>query len=86
MNSCIVLVRKDDWTEACTAARVIDANDGAAVRAFFETLVRAEPDPRAQTASDTGLITGYYEPLAARRAQTRRRIPDPVYTACRTIC
>ena len=78
MNSCIVLVRRADWAEACTAARVIDANDGAAIRAFFENhfvpnLIRAEDG------TDTGLITGYYEPLLRGARKRGGEFQTPLY-------
>lgn len=78
MNSCIVLVRRADWSQACTAARLIDANDGAAVRAFFESyfvpnLIRAEDG------SDTGLITGYYEPLLRGARKRGAEFQTPLY-------
>ena len=78
MNSCIVLVRRADWSQACTAARVINANDSAAVRAFFETyfvpnLIRAEDG------SDTGLITGYYEPLLRGARRRGGEFQTPLY-------
>ncbi len=78
MNSCIVLVRRADWTEACNAARVIDADDGAAIRTFFEryfvpNLIRAEDG------SDTGLITGYYEPLLRGARKRGGEFQTPLY-------
>lgn len=78
LNSCIALVRKADWTEACTAARTINAADGAAVRAFFEryfvpNLIRSEDG------SDTGLITGYYEPLLRGARKRGGEFQTPLY-------
>jgi membrane-bound lytic murein transglycosylase A len=60
--SCRVLAPRPDWKTACAASRLVDPADAEAVRQYFETyfvpnLVRA-PD-----GLDTGLITGYYEPL-----------------------
>jgi membrane-bound lytic murein transglycosylase A len=66
--SCEVLIRKDDWRGPCNFARGVDASDGAAVRIFFESFFVPHqvinPD-----GSETGLVTGYYEPLlhGARR-------------------
>ena len=62
MKSCTALVRKADWTAACTAARAIDALDAAAVRGFFERHF-VPHQIRAADGSDVGLITGYYEPM-----------------------
>jgi membrane-bound lytic murein transglycosylase A len=85
-SSCRVLGAKPDWKAACAAARLVDPADGAAVRQYFETyfvpnLVRA-PD-----GADTGLVTGYYEPLL-HGARTRGgafqtplyKVPDDLVT------
>ena len=60
--SCDVLVKKMEWKETCAAARGIDASSEKAVRGFFETAFVphqvSNPD-----GSDSGLVTGYYEPL-----------------------
>ena len=71
-------MRRADWTEACNAARVIDADDGAAIRTFFEryfvpNLIRAEDG------SDTGLITGYYEPLLRGARKRGGEFQTPLY-------
>ena len=62
LASCSVLVKKPDWKEPCTIAREVDASDGKAVRMFFESFFVPNqvinPD-----GTDTGLVTGYYEPL-----------------------
>ncbi len=61
-NSCIVLIKKPEWKEVCTIARTLAVSDRAAVRTFFETFLV----PHLVTTADgneTGLVTGYYEPL-----------------------
>jgi membrane-bound lytic murein transglycosylase A len=66
--SCRALAARPEWKAACAAATLVDAADGAAIRRFFETYF--EPNQvRAADGADTGLITGYYEPLlhGARR-------------------
>ncbi len=69
MASCSVLVRKDDWKPACTAARTVTASDQAAIRTFFERWFVAN-QIRAADGADTGLVTGYYE--AALRGARKR--------------
>jgi membrane-bound lytic murein transglycosylase A len=57
------------WQGPCAAAASIDARDAGAVRRFFETNFT----PYRVTSSDgaeTGLVTGYYEPLL-RGSRTR---------------
>jgi membrane-bound lytic murein transglycosylase A len=86
MASCRVLVRKSDWTEPCTVARTVNAGSGSAIRQFFETFF-VPNQVRAADGADTGLITGYYEPML-RGARTRGgafqtplyRVPDDLLT------
>ena len=62
LASCDALVRKPEWTGACIAARGVDRNDALVIRDFFET--RFVPNRVTTTeGNDTGLVTGYYEPL-----------------------
>jgi membrane-bound lytic murein transglycosylase A len=60
--SCRALGSREQWKAACLAARVVDANDPAAVRRYFETWF-VPNQIRSADGSDTGLITGYYEPM-----------------------
>ncbi len=86
LSSCAVLIKKSDWREACTAARTIDGGNAGAVRNFFETNFIPyqvnNPD-----GSQTGLVTGYYEPLlrgARKRGGVYQtplyRVPDDILT------
>lgn len=50
------------WRDPCATATAVDARDSAAVRAFFERYFSAY-QATAPDRSDTGLVTGYYEPL-----------------------
>ena len=62
MNSCSTLIKRSDWRAACTAAGQVNGDDDDAVRSFFETNFIPYKVFNAD-GSDTGLITGYYEPL-----------------------
>ncbi|GAC1421809.1 MAG: murein transglycosylase A [Burkholderiaceae bacterium] len=66
--SCEVLMKKPDWQEACAIGRDVPAADAKAVRLFFETFFTPYRIVNAD-GTDTGLVTGYYEPLlrGARR-------------------
>jgi membrane-bound lytic murein transglycosylase A len=64
------------WGEPCAIAATFDPRDAAAVRAFFErhfTAYRA----LAPDGTETGLVTGYYEPLlnGSRVRSERNRYP-----------
>lgn len=60
----------------CAAAATLDQPDTAAARRFFETYFTAYRIA-AVTGQDSGLFTGYYEPLlsGARSASPRYRVP-----------
>jgi membrane-bound lytic murein transglycosylase A len=62
LASCRALAARPDWKIPCATAKLVDAGDGAAIRQFFET--NFVPNlVRAADGADTGLITGYYEPM-----------------------
>lgn len=62
LASCSVLVKKPEWKEPCTVALDVNAQDGAAIRTFFEAFF--VPNQAVNTdGSEQGLVTGYYEPL-----------------------
>jgi membrane-bound lytic murein transglycosylase A len=86
LNSCSVLVKKPDWKEPCAVAREVDGANAAAVRMFFEAFFVPSqvinPD-----GTDSGLVTGYYEPLlhgARKRGGPYQtplyRVPDDLLT------
>jgi membrane-bound lytic murein transglycosylase A len=86
MNSCTTLVRKPEWTNACTAARGVNPTDGSAIRQFFEQMF-VPNQVRAADGADTGLITGYYEAMlhgARKRGGAFQtplyRVPDDLIT------
>jgi membrane-bound lytic murein transglycosylase A len=66
------------WREPCAAATRIDAHEPTAVREFFElhfTAYRAiAPDSQ-----ETGLVTGYYEPLLSGSRVRSERNRYPLY-------
>ncbi|TCP14918.1 membrane-bound lytic murein transglycosylase A [Crenobacter luteus] len=76
-QSCKALARKPQWSDTCRDAAALDAADGDAVRRFFETRFTAWKIE--DQARDTGLITGYYEPLLAGSRVKSARTPYPVY-------
>ncbi len=79
-SSCSVMIRKPEWRAACGAAQQVNANDLGFLRQYFETYFTPyqlfNPD-----GTDTGLVTGYYEPLL--RGSRRRAGPyqTPLYQA-----
>jgi membrane-bound lytic murein transglycosylase A len=86
MASCEALARRDAWRDVCAFARDVDGKDAIAVRAFFESYFTPY-QVSSQDGTDTGLITGYYEPLL--RGSRKRggpyqtplyRVPDDLLT------
>jgi len=66
------------WSPPCTAADAVDPQDGAAIRAFFESHF----SPYQVVAADgraEGTITGYYEPLLAGSRTRNERFAVPLY-------
>ena len=78
IGSCKVLVRKDGWTAPCTAAATVNPADGAAIRGFFE-LWFVPNQVRAADGADSGLITGYYEPMLYGARQRGGAFQTPLY-------
>jgi membrane-bound lytic murein transglycosylase A len=60
--SCGVLAKRADWSAPCSIAQSVNAADESAVRNFFENNFAPYRVLNAD-GSDSGLITGYYEPL-----------------------
>jgi membrane-bound lytic murein transglycosylase A len=66
------------WQSPCTTATAVDGGDPAAVRAFFESHF-IPYQVLAADGSDTGRITGYYEPLLAGSRVKTARFSVPLY-------
>jgi membrane-bound lytic murein transglycosylase A len=66
------------WRDSCEASATVDAHDDIAVRAFFEAhftpyqLIGAD-------GRDSGVVTGYYEPLLQGSRQRSERYRFPLY-------
>jgi len=78
LNSCKARGSRPEWLAVCAAAKQQPIIDPAGARHFFEaqfTAYRLLKDKDTQRARDTGLITGYYEPLLYGA-----RSPAPTFT------
>ena len=76
LASCGPLKKQIAWQSVCAAAAKLSPQDDASVRAFFEQWLT--PQQLLSTeGKDSGLITGYYEPLllGSRTSTTRYRFP-----------
>jgi membrane-bound lytic murein transglycosylase A len=80
MASCEKLITKSDWKESCSIARNVNARDDAAVRQFFEAFF-VPHQIRNADGSDTGLVTGYYEPLLRGARKRSGAFQTPLHRA-----
>ncbi|MBV8679166.1 MAG: MltA domain-containing protein [Aquitalea sp.] len=77
LQSCKVMGRKPAWQAVCAEAGRLPAGDGMQTRQFFESRFNAWAV--RDGASNSGLITGYYEPLLNGSRSRSERTPYPVY-------
>jgi membrane-bound lytic murein transglycosylase A len=76
--SCRVLAKKPQWSAPCVAAPGVDAADNAAIRRYFETYF-VPNQMRMPDGADTGLITGYYEPMLRGSRKRGGAFQTPLY-------
>lgn len=76
LASCSVLIKKAEWKEVCSVAKTVNGSDLPAVKAFFEAFLVPNQVLSAE-GSETGLVTGYYEPLlrGARKRGGAYQVP-----------
>ncbi len=79
LQSCHALRFRPVWVPICAAAKKVDADDLLAQRTFYETWFTPyqvlNPD-----GTDTGMVTGYYEPLLKGSRTKSERFAYPIYT------
>ncbi len=78
LSSCRVLAKKAEWKGACAASGRVDARDNAAIRSYFETYFVPQ-QMRTPDGADTGLVTGYYEPMLRGSRQRGGAFQTPLY-------
>ena len=80
LQSCRVLKAKPQWQAVCAGTELVDKNDSAAQRSFYEDKLIPfqvfNPD-----GSEQGVITGYYEPLLKGSRFKSARFRYPLYAA-----
>ena len=69
---------RSPWKDVCAAGERIDNTDSNAVRAFFATHF-SPYRVAADNGDDTGLVTGYYEPLLAGARARSAQFPVALY-------
>lgn len=78
MQSCSTLVNKSQWQAACNAAKQLDAPDKTMIHAYFKQYFNVF-NANNQDGTDTGMITGYYEPLLNGSLIKSSKYPYPLY-------
>ncbi|WP_395405443.1 murein transglycosylase A [Pseudoduganella sp. UC29_106] len=78
VQSCSKLAAQADWKESCTIARNVDANNEDSIRLFFESFLQPHKVV-APDSADSGLITGYYEPLLRGSRKKAGAYTAPLY-------
>jgi len=82
LESCRALSARgttiDAWRDVCTRANAIRIDDKAAIRAFLEGSL-APWRITSSDGSDTGRVTGYYEPLIAGSLTRAAPYTTPIY-------
>ena len=81
LKSCDVLRKRNseiNWRQVCAQASNISARDSQAIRQYFENNFQAY-EIRNSSGSETGLVTGYYEPVMSG-SKTRTSVYNtPLY-------
>ncbi|QWE16800.1 murein transglycosylase A [Polynucleobacter sp. AP-Nino-20-G2] len=73
LKSCEALRKRSseiNWRQVCAQASSVSGRDNQAIRQYFETDFQVYEVRNTATGSETGLITGYYEPVM-NGSQTR---------------
>ncbi|MDQ7000201.1 MAG: MltA domain-containing protein [Mariprofundus sp.] len=75
---CVSLQKKEQWQQICAEASLLDTDNQAGLRSFFERHFTPW-QLRNADGTDQGLITGYYEPLLYGSREKTERYRFPVY-------
>lgn len=78
LKSCNTLVNKLSWQKACNAASTLNKPNKLAIQTYFKQYFNAY-SANNQDGSDTGLITGYYEPKLQGSRTKSAQYPYPLY-------
>lgn len=78
LNSCSTLRNRTDWVVACDTAQTLLDTNTANLRQFFETRFTPHRVVNPEN-TDTGLITGYYEPLLRGSRVKQGKYIYPLY-------
>ncbi len=85
MQSCSTLINKPAWKNVCTAANQLqqqstNAPATEAIEAYFRTNFAVYKATNAD-GTDSGMITGYYQPILKGSRTKSAKYPNPLYAA-----
>lgn len=85
MQSCSTLVNKPVWQKACSAALQLNSQTASkpnleAVQSYFKQYFSVYKTTNID-GTESGLITGYYEPLLKGSRSKTAKYPNPLYQA-----
>jgi membrane-bound lytic murein transglycosylase A len=78
LQSCSTLINKPQWQTVCVAAKAFDKPNRQAVQVYFTQYFNLYSATNLD-GTDTGLITGYYEPLLKGSRTKSSQYPYPLY-------
>lgn len=85
MQSCSTLINKPVWKNACTAANQLNEQTAnvpvsEAIQAYFRTYFSVYKTTNAD-GSESGMVTGYYQPILKGSRTKTAQYPNPLYAA-----
>ena len=86
LQSCAALAKREAWRAVCAEAAQVDGRDARSIRSYFSThfdtyrlLAQRVDDEREVDTRDSGLVTGYYEPLLRGSRARSETYATPLY-------
>ena len=81
LESCRALRFQAEWAAPCTTAQTVPADSPTSIRAYFESAFEPYKIVKrtGSTRDDTGLVTGYFEPLLYGSRAPSARFVAPLY-------
>jgi membrane-bound lytic murein transglycosylase A len=81
LESCRVLRFRAEWSAPCAAAQTVPGKSSASIRAYFESAFEPYEVVKrgGSVREETGLVTGYFEPLLYGSRTASARFVAPLY-------
>lgn len=79
LTSCTTLINKPVWQNACQAANALQKPSSAQIAEYYTSYFEVY-STSSQNGSNTGMITGYYEPVLKGSSKRSSKYPYPLYS------